>query len=69
MCSRLCTCKHMCMRVLSLKVKWIYVINSLKLTSAYVMKNVIKDTVQAEAALGHGPVNSFISFAIHSSNP
>lgn len=57
------------MRVLSLKVKWIDVTNSLKLTSAYVMKNVIKDTVQAEAALGHGPVNSLRSFAIHSSNP
>lgn len=65
----LCTCNHRCMRVLSLMVKWIYVISSLTITSDYVMKNVIKDTFQAEAALGHGPVNSYISFAIHSSNP
>lgn len=48
---------------------WIYVTHSLKLTSAYVVKNVIKDAVQAKAAPGHLPVNSFRSFAIHSSNP
>lgn len=34
-----------------------------------VMKNVIKDAFPAEAPLGHGPVNSYTSFAIHSSNP
>lgn len=33
------------------------------------MKNAIKDTFQAEAALGHGPVNSCITIAVHSSNP
>lgn len=60
---------HMCMIVLSLMIKWIYVIYSLKITSAYVMKNAIKDTFQAEAALGHGPVNSCITVAVHSSNP
>lgn len=60
---------HMCMRVLSLMVKWIHVIYSLKITSAYVMKNAIKDTFQAEAALGHGPVHSCISVAAHSTNP
>lgn len=67
MCSCLCSCNHMCMRALPLMVKWIFY--SLKTTSAYVMKNVLKDTFQAEAARGQGPVNSYVSFAIHSSNP
>lgn len=42
---------------------------SLKITPICVMKNVIKDTFQTEAAPGHAAVNSYISFAKHSSNP